>query len=290
MPNPVKSSLPKLFRTDELNATFGTVLGYGPAGAGKTRSIKTLKDAGMSPVILATELGETAGLLSVKNSGIPFIPIANHGVLVDVIAALGSKPGKVEYEQQEFGCVVLDSITQWGEMPLDRFVQLKGWTDLHGMEERGKDPRAAYGFLAEKGRQLYKALFRLHAHLYLIAREGVLVVGEGKEREEFHVPDLPGQKLPREVPGWPDATIRLRVVGGQHVMVTKGEGGSPARVRLPESFEDLPLRCQPNIAALIQYMCGDRTAIAKLKIPAKQGASETKNASTASVGVGTAPG
>jgi len=267
MPPATTSSLPKLFRTDELNATFGTVLGYGPAGAGKTRSIKTLKDAGMGPVILATELGETSGLLSVKNSGIPFIKIESHAMLIDVIKYMQRKPGKIEYDGTEFGSAVLDSITQWGEMPLERFMVLKGWEDLHGVQTAGKDPRGAYGFLAEKGRELYKELFKLHGHLYIIAREGVLVVGEGPTREEFNVPDIPGQKLPREVPGWPDATVRLRVVGGQHVMVTKGEGGSPARIRLPESFEPVPLRAKPDIAALIQYMCGDRTAIEKLRLP-----------------------
>jgi hypothetical protein len=259
-----KKGLPKLSRTDQLKATFGTVLGYGPAGAGKTRSIASLKRAGMEPLVLACELGQTHGLLSLASSEIPFIQFTTHSELIEVLRELKKKPGKIEYEQTEFGSIVLDSVTQWGEMPLDRFVELKGWSDLHGitMKGDGKDPRGAYGYLAEKGRQLYKELFEVHGHLYIIAREGLFEAEEGGMR--FAAPELPGQKLPRELPGWPDATIRLRVVAGKHRMITKGEGGCPARVRLPEAFKPLPLRCNPDIGLLIKYMCGDETVFSAL--------------------------
>jgi hypothetical protein len=259
--NPAPKALPPLQRTDLLKATFGTVLSYGPAGAGKTRSISTLHKAGLDPLVLVTELGETSGLLSIAGSAIAFVKVTSHAELIEVIRECKRKPGKVEYGQQEFGAVVLDSITAWGEMPLDRFVELKGWEDLHGLATagQGKDPRQAYGYLAEKGRQLYKELFNLHAHLYIIAREGLF--GGSDAEPLFAAPELPGQKLPRELPGWPDATIRLRVVMGKHRMITKGEGGSPARVRLPENFGELPLRCNPDIAALIRYMTGDKSAL-----------------------------
>lgn len=262
MPTPTKS-LPKLSRTSELKASFGTLLGYGPAGAGKTHSILSLQKAGLSPLVLACELGETHGLLSLASSDVPYLVVTSHSELIEVIRELKRKPDKVEYEQTEFGAVVLDSITQWGEFPLERFMELKGWSDLHGVSGKGdgKDPRGAYGYLAEKGRQLYKELFALHAHLYIIAREGMY---GGGDIALFAAPELPGQKLPRELPGWPDATFRLRVIAGKHRMITKGEGGSPARVRKPEGFPDLPGRCLPDIAALIAYMTGDRTAITKL--------------------------
>jgi hypothetical protein len=258
--------LPPLQRTSMLKATFGTVLGYGPAGAGKTFSIKTLMKHGLNPVLLITELGETGGLLSVQDLDIPFIRVSSHAETIDVIKAMKRKPGKIEYDQTEFGAVVLDSITQWGEYPLERYMELKGWQDLHGPVEKGqgKDPRTAYGFLAEKGRQLYKELFELHGHLYVIAREGLF--GGTDEVPAFSAPELPGQKLPREVPGWPDATVRLRVVAAKHLMITQGEGGCPARVRLPESVGPLPLRCNPDIGALIKLMCGDRSMLDVLRI------------------------
>ena len=113
LPTPSRGKgLPKLSRTDLLKASFGTVLGYGPAGAGKTRSIRTMKAAGFNPLVLATELGETHGLLSLSSDEIPFIPIYNHAELIDVIRACKSKPGKIEYDQTEFGAIILDSITQ----------------------------------------------------------------------------------------------------------------------------------------------------------------------------------
>jgi hypothetical protein len=220
----------------------------------------------MEPLVLACELGETHGFLSLKSSDVAFLPVESHEDVISVVRELKKKKGKVEYEQQEFGCVVLDSVTQWGEFPLENYMKLKGWGDLHGVNVKGegKDPRTAYGYLAEKGRQLYKELFELHAHLYIIAREGLF---GGGDEPLFAAPELPGQKLPRELPGWPDATVRLRVIAGAHRMVTRGEGGSPARVRLPEAFPELPLRAMPDIAALIRYMCGDLTALKDLTPP-----------------------
>lgn len=257
--------LPPLSRTSQLQAAVGTVLGYGPGGAGKTFSIKKLKEHGMNPVVLTTELGITHGLLTLQSEDIPYISVQTHAEMMEVIAAMKKKPGKVEYQQTEFGAVVLDSITQWGEFPLEAFAALKGWGDLSTPAEK-KDPRQAYGYLAEKGRQLYKELFGLHGHLYIIAREGLF--GDGTaDNPFFNAPELPGQKLPRELPGWPDATVRLRIVAGQHIMVTKGEGFTPARVRLPSDYPALPLRCKPDIGALIKFMCGDRSMIDLLTPP-----------------------
>jgi hypothetical protein len=261
MATAVGGKLPKLQRTSALKVAVGTVLSYGPGGAGKTFSIKKMKEHGMNPVVLTTELGLTHGLLTLQSEDIPYIPITTHNEAMEVIAAMKRKPGKIEYEQTEFGSVVLDSITQWGEFPLDRFIELKGWDDLSTPESK-KDPRGAYAFLAEKGRQLYKALFELHGHLYIIAREGLF---GGGDEALFAAPELPGQKLPRELPGWPDATVRLRRIAGEHRMVTMGEGGSPARVRLPSDYPQLPLRCNPDIGALIKFMCGDRSMIDLLR-------------------------
>jgi len=277
---PTAKSLPKLQRTDLLKASFATLLGYGPARGGKTRSVEECYRQGLSPVIIATELGETHGLMSLSSSPIPFIKVSSHNETMEVIAELGKKPGKIEYEQTEFGMVVLDSLTQWGEWPLERFVELKGWGDL-STPAASKDPRSAYGYLAEKGRSLYTRLFQLHGHIYIIAREG-LFGGEG-DVPQFAAPELPGQKLPREVPGWPDATFRLRVVNGKYRMIVQGEGNSPAGVRLPSGFRALPTRCTNNIPALIRYMSGDQTAYTLLDPKTAEGERSGQDAATAPV-------
>ena len=250
------SSLPKLYRTDELEASYATVLGFGPAGAGKTYSIRSCP----KPLILATELGETKGFLSLQDLHLPFIPIGSHDDLVSVIAELNSTPGECSYEGENFETIVLDSITHLGEMYLEQFMKIKGWKDLHGADARGKDPRQAYGYLSEKGRQAYKLLFSVHAHLYIIAREGLLQVGDGKEATYFPVPELPGQRLPRELPGWPDASVRLARKSAKHVLLTTGEEGAPCRVRSPEGAPKLASRWRPNVGALMRYMCGDHSA------------------------------
>jgi hypothetical protein len=255
-----------------LKANYATILGYGPARGGKTRSVEECQKQGLRPLILATELGETCGLMSLATTPIPFLKVTSHQELIEVISELKRIPGKVTYEGQDFGMVVLDSITQWGEWPLERFVQIKGWEDL-STPSTHKDGRMAYGYLAEKGRQLYKELFSLPCHLYIIAREGMF--GGDGDVAQFAAPELPGQKLPRELPGWPDATVRLRVRLGKYVMVTQGEGNTPAGIRLPSGFKPLPRDCNNNIPALIRYMCGDESAYSLL-IPAQ----EKKGAST----------
>ena len=257
-----RSSLPELFRTDQLQATYATVLGFGAAGTGKTYSIRTCP----KPIILATEIGETKGFLSLQDLRIPFVKIDSHDDLVAVVAELTSNPavGACAYAGETFDTVVLDSITQLGEMYLESFVKMKGWTDLHGMDARGKDPRQAYGYLSEKGRQAYKLLFSIPAHIYIIAREGLLQVGDGREATYFPIPELPGQRLPRELPGWPDASVRLSRKAGKHVLLTTGEEGAPCRVRSPADAPKLPARCTPNMGALMRYMCGDYDAITQL--------------------------
>ena len=258
----MKSSLPTLYRTDQLKASYATVLGFGPAGSGKTYSIRSCP----KPLVLATELGETKGFLSLQDLHVPFIEINSHDDLIAVIAELNSRPesSPCQYQGEEFETIVLDSITHLGEMYLESFMKLKGWSDLHGADARGKDPRQAYGYLSEKGRQAYKLLFSVRAHLYIIAREGLLQVGDGKEATYFPVPELPGQRLPRELPGWPDASVRLARKAGKHVIIITGEEGAPCRVRSPEGAPKLPSRCTQNIGALMRYMCGDHTAINEL--------------------------
>jgi hypothetical protein len=247
--------LPTMFRTSSLKASYATGLGYGPAGAGKTRSTVTLQQHGFAPFVIATEPGETSGLLSLGSEDIHGVVVTSHEELIYVVRELKKKPGKIEYQQQEFGSVVLDSLTAWGEFPLERYMQLKGWKDLHD-SAAGKDPRGAYGYLAEKGRQLYKELFSLHGHLWILAREGLF---GGGDEALFAAPELPGQKLPREAPGWSDLTVRLRVVAGKHVLITQGEGGSPGRVRLPRDMPVLPTRCNQDIGALFKFMLGDKS-------------------------------
>jgi hypothetical protein len=265
MPQPPssRSSLPKLFRTDQLKATFGTVLGYGPAGGGKTFSIRTCPN----PIILSTELGETAGFLSLGDVSLPALRVTNHDTLVAVVQELNKYPGRCSYEGLDFETVVLDSGTHMGEGWLDRFMQLKGWKELwdpsFSASGSGKDPRSAYAYVAEKGRQMYKILFSVHAHLYIICREGTTTVGDIL----YGGPQMPGQKLPLEMPGWPDATIRLRKKTGQYVMVTTEEDRCPARVRLPGNFPKLPRHVKPDVGALFRFMCGDQSAFNDLALP-----------------------
>jgi len=247
-------------------------MGFGPAGGGKTHSIQTILDEGFRPIVLACELGQSMGFMTLKHRRIPVVQVNTHDDYVLVMAELHKIPGKTSYAGEEFDFVILDSFTERGNRWLENFMVLKGWTEMFGVNTKGsgKDPRMAYSYAAEKGRKEMRLLLSCSAHVYVICRERTMHQGEGTDKLEWSAPDLPGQEMPRQMPGLPDGTVQLKRIAGKHVMITKGVGNTPSRVRLPGDFEPLPDRCIPNIGALAKYMCGERDAIERLRIPKKK--------------------
>jgi hypothetical protein len=263
-----KSSLPGLFYTNEVRNDYATILGFGPAGGGKTFSIQTILDEGFKPVVIACELGQSMGFLTLKHVKIPAIPVDSHVEFKLVMAELQREPGIVQYDGQTFDFVIMDSFTERGERWMEAFRKLKGWDEMFA-GTKGIDPRQAYSYVAEKGRAEMRMLFNCAAHLFVVCRERTMFQGESQAQIEWPAPDLPGQALPNQIPGLPDATVRLRRVAGQHIMATVGMGNDPTRVRVPGNQEKLPSKCLPNIGALAKYMSGDATAITRLRIPKK---------------------
>jgi hypothetical protein len=111
-----------------------------------------------------------------------------------------------------------------------------------------------------------KALFDIPAHLICLCREGLQSEGEGKEQITYAVPELPGQKLNRELPGWPDATVYGKFFNGQRIFLTETEGKVIAGIRMPEGSR-FPKRMRPDLSLLIKGMKGDQAAIDASKLP-----------------------
>lgn len=248
---------------------YPTIFAYAIAGAGKTNALRTLKH--LNPLIVATEDGQTKGMSTLSDLKLMAILIDNLDQLVMMTSELASKakPGQLYYQGYgPFGCLGLDSMTGVGPMLEAAAIKMKGWTS--GMiwdvsAGGGKDPRSAYPYIAEKGRQVVRKLMSLPIPLVLTCREQLVTEGEGANAKSYPAPELPGQKLPRELPGWPEATVRLRMLNGQRVMITENEGDIVARVRLKEGLR-IPKVCKPDFGALLRLLQGDETAIKDLTL------------------------
>lgn len=262
VPAPIQSSLPAIFFTDEMPRQYPTIFMYAIAGAGKTNALRTLKH--LNPLVVATEDGQTKGMSTLADLRMMAILIDNLDQLTAMTSELAShaKPGELYYQKYgPFGALALDSMTGVGPMLEDAAKKIKNWTmiwDAHA--GGGKDPRTAYPYIAERGRQVVRKLMSLPVPLILTCREQIMTEGEGPNAVSYPAPELPGQKLPKELPGWPEATLRLRMVNGTRVFQTENEGNVVARVRLREGLR-LPPYCKPDLGAMLRLLQGDATAL-----------------------------
>ena len=278
----VPSSLPELFFTDELPRKYPAIFMYAVAGAGKTNALRTLR--ALNPLTIATEIGNTKGMSTLGDLHMPVIPIDTLEQLIAITAELAAraKPGQLLYRTHgPFGALALDSLTGIGVMLEDAAKKLKGW-DMIWDNAPGarKDPRSAYPYIAEKGRQVVTKLMKLPVPLVLTCREQLVTEGEDQNAKTYPAPELPGQKLPRELPGWPEATVRMRVVNGQRVFVTETEGDVVARIRLKEGVR-CPKYIKPDLGALIDLLQGDDTALKALTVDMTRPLTEQQKAAMA---------
>ena len=107
-------------RTGSLGATAVKILGYGPAGHGKTRAISTLP----TPITLSAE----GGLLSIKEFDLPYVEISTLEDLYDAYRWVSSSD-----EAKAFESVALDSISEIAEVLLsaEKKVQVGGKPTRH---------------------------------------------------------------------------------------------------------------------------------------------------------------
>jgi len=247
--------LPSVNRTSQLSNKFATILLYAKAKLGKTQ---VAGRTAPKPLILANETGDTHGLQSVRDLDLPYIVTRDWEETELVIAELNKVPNILQYNGEEYQSLIVDSFSGCGRFWLDLALKKLGRKEV-GMSEPGWDPRRPYAYVAEKGRQAMKKFMALRAHIILICREGVAEEGEGDDKSSFPCVELPGSKLYKELPGDPDATVRLIVKNGLRVLVTQPEHGAIAGVRSPGDIA-IPRYCKPDLTLLIKAMLGDRSA------------------------------
>ena len=169
--------------TSDLSANGVKALVYGQAGAGKT----TLSASMPHPVILSAE----GGLLSIKDSGIPYLEISTMSDLWEAYEWL-TEGGGTEYES-----VVLDSISEIAEVC------------LNSEKKSNKDPRAAYGAMAEQMADIIRAFRDLpNKHVLMTAK---VEKTQDEMGRVLYSPSMPGNKTGQSLPYFFDLVLALRV-------------------------------------------------------------------------------
>jgi hypothetical protein len=165
------------------------ILVHGQAGAGKTRLCATTGDLEHT-LIISCE----GGLLSLREFDIAVAEITTLSELQEVYRMLAAG--------SHFTWVCLDSISEIAEVCL-------------GEEKKAtKDPRAAYGALAERMMAILRAFRDLPANVYFSAKQ--------KEEESGLLrPSMPGRALTDSIPYLFDEVFALRV--------ERGDDGQPVR-------------------------------------------------------------
>lgn len=161
------------------------ILVHGPAGAGKTKLCAT---APGKPIIISAE----AGLLSLRDVDIPVLEVASIADVHEAYAFLLSPEGQV------FDWVCIDSISEIAEVVLNTEKKLT------------KDPRQAYGALAEQMTDLVRA-FR-----DLPGRNVYMSCKQDKTKDEqsgavLYGPSAPGQRMAQALPYFFDEVFAYRV-------------------------------------------------------------------------------
>lgn len=173
-----------LRNTNDVSINGVKVLVYGQAGAGKTHLIRTLP----RPVILSAE----GGLLSLKGTGIPYVEINNLTTLTEAYKWLTDSN-----ETKDFDCVALDSISEIAEVVLS------------SEKKTAKDPRQAYGAMADQMTDLIRAFRDLPGkHVYFSAK---MEKTQDEMGRMLYYPSLPGNKVGQQLPYFFDEVLALRV-------------------------------------------------------------------------------
>jgi phage nucleotide-binding protein len=159
------------------------VLVYGQAGAGKTSLIPTMPN----PVILSAE----AGLLSIRDSNLPFIEIDGMDTLREAYKWLTGSD-----EAKGFESIALDSISEMGEVC------------LAAEKAKSKDPRQAYGEMQTTMAEVVRSFRDLPRHVLFTAK---LDKTQDEMGRMLYSPSMPGNKTGQALPYFFDLVLALRV-------------------------------------------------------------------------------
>lgn len=200
---------------------------HGPAGAGKTRLCAT---TGEPTVIISAE----SGVLSLREFDIPVIEVKSLDQLYEAYDFVVNTE-----EGQAFKWVCLDSISEIAEVVLNH------------EKKTAKDPRQAYGALAEKMTDLIRAFRDLPGrNVYFSCKQE-----RSKDEQSgamLYFPSMPGNMLKQGVGYFFDFVFALRV--------EKDAEGNPTRWL--QTSRDFNFEAKDRSGALDMFESPDLSAIA----------------------------
>jgi hypothetical protein len=162
------------------------VLVHGPAGSGKTSLCAT---TGAPTIIISAE----SGLLSLRNYDIPVIEVSAMDALYEAYHYVASDPEGMKYEW-----VCLDSVSEIAEVVLNT------------AKKTAKDPRQAYGVLAEQMTELIRAFRDLPGrNVYFSCKQDK--VKDEQTGAVLYGPALPGNMLKNGISYFFDEVCAMRV-------------------------------------------------------------------------------
>lgn len=200
---------------------------HGPAGAGKTSLCGT---TGESTVIISAE----SGLLSLRGHDIPVIEVKTLDQLYEAYDFVVNDP-----QGQDFKWICLDSISEIAEVVLNH------------EKKAAKDPRQAYGALAEKMTDLIRAFRDLPGrNVYFSCKQE-----RAKDEQTgamLYFPSMPGNMLKQGVGYFFDFVFSLRV--------EKDDEGNPTRWL--QTSRDFNYEAKDRSGSLDMFESPDLAAIA----------------------------
>lgn len=173
-----------LKRTKDAARDGVKVLEYGQAGAGKTTALATAP----APIILSAE----AGLLSLSHVDVPYIEVTSMAAIGEAYEWLTESS-----EAKQYQTVCLDSLSEIAEVVLS--------------EERArtKDPRQAYGAMADQMAQLIRMFRDLPGrHVVMTAK---LDKSQDEQGRMLWSPSMPGTKTGQSLPYYFDEVLALQI-------------------------------------------------------------------------------
>jgi hypothetical protein len=164
------------------NSPYLKLCVYGLSGVGKT----VLGSTAPKPIVLSAE----KGLLSISSKDIPVIEIQDLSEVKEAIMLLRK-------EKVVFSTLVLDSLSELGEVYISKILPSY------------KDPRQAYGVLADQMLLTTRYLRDLPKHIVVICKQEVYK--DEMSGSTYYRPASPGQAFTQQIPHLFDEVLCLRM-------------------------------------------------------------------------------
>lgn len=196
---------------------------YGQSGVGKT----VLCSTAPSPIILSAE----DGLLSLAGSDIAYSKITSFKDLIDAY-------NELRKGDHDFKTVCIDSLSEVAE------------TILAERKKEERDPRRAYGDMAEEIIAAVRKFKKLPLHTFFIAKQGR--IEDAFTGKQNYGPSFPGQVLQANLPYQVDLLFPMRIGKHEGKEYRYIQTSPDVQYEAKDRSGILDAKEKPDLAAMIQ--------------------------------------